>query len=152
MLEEKAVTTTTSTITYTIGDDVITQQTSGGTSQHLLYDGHGSTRQLVDSSGTIIDAFSYDAYGVKLGGNPTRSSPVATSLRYAGEYYDKDMMQYNLRARWYDFLNGRFNQLDPYAGNNEDPQSLHKYLYCHANPINGIDPSGRKTWFLWAKY
>lgn len=24
----------------------------------------------------------------------------------------------------------------------QDPQSLHKYLYCHANPVNGIDPSG----------
>lgn len=49
---------------------------------------------------------------------------------------------YYLRARYYDPLNGRFNQLDPYAGNNQDPQSLHKYLYCHANPVNGIDPSG----------
>jgi hypothetical protein len=24
-----------------------------------------------------------------------------------------------------------------------DPQSLHKYLYCHANPVNAIDPSGQ---------
>jgi len=34
--------------------------------------------------------------------------------------------------------------MDPYAGNTSDPQSLHKYLYCHANPVNGIDPSGRE--------
>jgi hypothetical protein len=49
---------------------------------------------------------------------------------------------YNLRARYYDPLNGRFNQMDPFAGNTHDPQSLHKYLYCHDNPINGNDPSG----------
>jgi len=32
--------------------------------------------------------------------------------------------------------------LDPFAGNFEDPQSLHKYLYTHGDPVNGIDPSG----------
>ena len=25
----------------------------------------------------------------------------------------------------------------------QDPQSLHKYLYVHGDPINGVDPSGR---------
>jgi Holliday junction resolvase-like predicted endonuclease len=37
---------------------------------------------------------------------------------------------------------GRFNRLDTFAGNMQDPQSLHKYLYCHASPVNGIDPTG----------
>jgi RHS repeat-associated protein len=132
------------TITYTIGDDVISQHSASVGAEHLLYDGHGSTRQLTDNDGTnvVVDSFGYDAYGVLLGGNPTRSSPAATSLLYTGEYYDNDMMQYNLRARWYDTLNGRFNQLDPYAGNIQDPQSLHKYLYAHCDPVNNIDPSG----------
>ncbi|MFA7486382.1 MAG: RHS repeat-associated core domain-containing protein, partial [Phycisphaerae bacterium] len=51
--------------------------------------------------------------------------------------------QYYNRARWYNPLIGLFNQVDPYSGNTSDPQSLHKYLYCHANPVNAIDPSGR---------
>ncbi|MCS7338996.1 MAG: hypothetical protein NZ739_12315, partial [Verrucomicrobiae bacterium] len=29
-----------------------------------------------------------------------------------------------------------------FAGNNFDPQSLHKYAYCHCDPVNGTDPSG----------
>ena len=33
--------------------------------------------------------------------------------------------------------------MDDYSGNYSDPQSLHKYLYCHANPINATDPSGK---------
>jgi len=49
---------------------------------------------------------------------------------------------YYLRARYYNPQNGRFNRIDPFSGNYSDPQSLHKYLYCHANPINAIDPSG----------
>jgi hypothetical protein len=33
--------------------------------------------------------------------------------------------------------------LDSFAGNIEVPQSIHKYLYAHANPINNVDPSGQ---------
>jgi len=32
--------------------------------------------------------------------------------------------------------------MDPWAGDTFDPQSLHKYAYGHADPVNGIDPSG----------
>ena len=77
-----------------------------------------------------------------LGGNPESSSPAGTSLLYAGEHFDTDSQNYYLRARWYDSLSGRFNRMDPYAGNNQDPQSLHKYLYAHCNPVMNIDPSG----------
>jgi len=66
---------------YVIGDDVLAQAqgTPTATMQFLLYDGHGSTRQLIDSDGsTINDDYSYDAYGVMLGGNP--ATPAATNL------------------------------------------------------------------------
>jgi hypothetical protein len=33
--------------------------------------------------------------------------------------------------------------MDTTEGNQEDPLSLHKYLYCQNDPVNGIDPSGR---------
>jgi RHS repeat-associated protein len=104
-----------------------------------LYDGQGSTRQLVDNNEDVKDAYSYDGYGVMLGANP---ASAATSLLYTGEMYDGSASMYYLRARWYDQQTGRFNRMDPFAGNTEDPQSLHKYLYCHANPVNGIDSSG----------
>jgi len=77
-----------------------------------------------------------------LGGNPTRANPAATSLLYTGERFDNDAQQYYLRARYYDTSTGRFNRMDPYAGKKSDPQSLHKYLYCHANPVNATDQNG----------
>jgi RHS repeat-associated protein len=89
----------------------------------------------------IDEYYSYDAYGVVLSGNPTPANPAATNLLYTGEQWDTSAQSYYLRARYYDPLNGRFNRTDPYPGNAHDPQSLHKYLCCHANPVNGLDPT-----------
>jgi RHS repeat-associated protein len=57
--------------------------------------------------------------------------------------FDNQLQQYYLRARWYNPTTGRFNRIDPFAGNTHDPQSLHKYLYAHCSPIMNVDPSGR---------
>jgi len=32
--------------------------------------------------------------------------------------------------------------MDTFEGHQEDPLSLHRYLYCQVNPVNGWDPSG----------
>jgi RHS repeat-associated protein len=77
---------------------------------------------------------------------PGYVSTQATSLLYAGEYFDSDSQHYYNRARWYNPLTGLFNRVDPFAGNLNDPQSLHKYLYCHADPVMGIDPTGQMTY------
>ena len=133
---------------YVIGHDVIAQAVSTdigvngtpswGTAEYLLYDGHGSTRQLQKADETILEVYAYDAYGVNL----DSSTSSLTSLQYAGEMWDNDAGHYYNRARWYNPANGRFNRVDPFAGFNRDPQSLHKYIYVHNNPINGTDPSG----------
>jgi RHS repeat-associated protein len=69
----------------------------------------------------------------------------ATSLLYSGEQFDSSLQQYHLRARNYNQANGQFTTLDPYSGNLHDPQSLHKYAYCHTDPVNGVDPSGEMS-------
>jgi hypothetical protein len=48
------------------------------------------------------------------------------------------------QARYLNPNTGRFQTMDSYEGNTQDPASLHKYLYAHANPVNGIDPSGQR--------
>jgi len=79
------------------------------------------------------------------GGNPALGAPSVTSFFYAGEYFDTDSQHYYNRVRWYNPLNGRFNRVDPFSGSPQDPQSLHKYLYVHCNPVNNIDPTGKMT-------
>jgi RHS repeat-associated protein len=141
---------------YTIGDDVLSQsvhttivdpQLPTGTAtyqqaSYFLYDGHGSTRQLANSQGSVTAQYAYDSYGVMLGQTSGAQQRQATSLLYSGEQFDTSLQQYHLRARNYNQANGQFTTLDPYAGNIYDPQSLHKYAYCHTDPVNAVDPSG----------
>ncbi len=136
------------TKTYIIGDDIIGEANNSGTFKFYLYDGQNSVRHHSDNSGNLkvynytggsCDTFSYDAYGHRV--DPLQDV-VSDTLLYTGEMYDSSAEMYYLRARYYNPLNGRFNQEDRFAGSQQDPQSLHKYLYCHANPVNFIDPSG----------
>jgi RHS repeat-associated protein len=83
--------------------------------------------------------YSYDAFGNAIGFDPATSK---TEYLYSGEQFDPKIGQQYLRQRYYDPSTGRFNRLDPFFGNLNDPQSLHKYLYTHANPLNLFDPTG----------
>jgi hypothetical protein len=49
---------------------------------------------------------------------------------------------YYLRARYYQPSQGRFWTMDTYQGDQEDPLSLHKYLYAGDDPVDNDDPSG----------
>jgi RHS repeat-associated protein len=129
-------------ITYIIGRNKIAQITvKNGTEQELYftYDGHGSTRVLTDLAGAILELYAFDAYGNAIGFDP---SVALTEFLYSGEQFDSKIGQQYLRARYYDPTTGRFNRIDPFFGNLDDPLSLHKYLYCHDDPINGVDTNG----------
>jgi len=45
-------------------------------------------------------------------------------------------------ARWMDPNTGRFQTMDPYEGDQESPQTLHRYAYAGDDPVNKIDPRG----------
>ncbi len=138
VLEETQLETATEAVQrrriFTLGLDVISQQdahTAYGSPLFFLYDGHGSTRALTylgdyTMEGGLLVAgqlFRYDAYG-----NPIDFDPTAayTNLLYSGEHLDTATNQQYLRARYYDLATGRFNRLDPFAGNLQDPASLHR--------------------------
>ena len=67
------------------------------------------------------------------------------SGRLLGEQYDTDLGMYFLRARYMETDRGRFWNQDTFEGFNSSPATLHKYLYVHGDPVNGIDPSGNIT-------
>lgn len=133
--------TTNLTLTraYTYGLSIISQRLIGTSTNFYGMDGHGNVRYLFSTNGAITDTFRYDAYGILIdnygAGTPNRHW-------YCGEEWDADLGMYYLRARYYQPATGRFWTMDSYEGDNEDPQSLHKYLYCSCNPVGRKDASG----------
>ena len=87
----------------------------------------------------ITDTYEYDAFG-----NPvTTSGSTPNTMLYRGEQFDPDLWLYYLRARYYNFVTGRFLSRDPEDGDYTNPATLHKYLYAHGDPVNAKDPTGR---------
>lgn len=127
---------------YTFGLNRISQSQGSGTSFYG-YDGHGSVRLLMDSTGAITDRYDYDAFGNLI--NQTGSTP--NLYQYSGEQNDPNLAFYYLRARYLSQSTGRFWTMDSDDVNEQDPEqpiTLHKYLYADANPSNVIDPSGHQ--------
>jgi len=117
-----------------------------GETENYGYDGLGSTRFLIQGSGTawqLADSYAYDAYGIPLT-PPGSIGTTRNHYRYTGEQWDADLKLYYLRARYYSPYDGRFITMDSFEGHENDPLSLHKYLYAHANPVNGTDPTGHE--------
>ncbi|MBN9692809.1 MAG: hypothetical protein J0M24_21400 [Verrucomicrobia bacterium] len=144
VVEEKTGTTPTTLVrAYTYGLDLISQQRDGSSAQVSFYgyDGLGSVKFLLSTSGAVTDTYTYDAWGnliASVGSTPN-------TYRYTGEQWDANLGLYYLRARYLHPELGRFHSRDTYEGSIGDPLSLHTYLYASANPVNNIDPSGHFT-------
>jgi RHS repeat-associated protein len=131
----------TVTRTYGYGLERISENqiiSSAWTPSFYGYDGHGSVRQLTNSTGAVTDTYDYDAFGNLI--NSTGSTP--NNYLFAGEQYDPALSLYYNRARYLNTTTGRFWSMDFHEGDLSSPASLHRYLYASANPINRVDPSG----------
>jgi RHS repeat-associated protein len=78
----------------------------------------------------------WSPYGEEIGG-------AQAGLGFPGEWFDAAVGMTYLRARWYDNRLGRFAQADVWEGEISTPQTLQRYGYGLANPINFVDPSGQ---------
>ncbi len=129
---------------YIIGDRILAQNDALGTAW-LLPDGHGSTRLLTDSSGSVTDRFLYDAWGNLRTPQPTGLSPLRTSHLYTGEHFDSFLGLQYLRARWYAPTLGAFTRMDPATSSLGIGPFLHNYSYALGTPTQYTDPSGKMT-------
>ena len=124
------------TAQYTYGPMRISQRRTA--TSFYGYDAGGSVRQLFDNTGTITDKYSYDAFGSTV----SQTGSTVNEFQYRGEQNDASLQMYYLRARYYRPQTGRFLSQDSYEGDDEEPVSLHKYLYANADPVDGMDPTG----------
>ncbi|MEI7733399.1 MAG: RHS repeat-associated core domain-containing protein [Verrucomicrobiota bacterium] len=138
VLEELTTVGATPSRLYTHGLDMISQRQSDGTTSFFGYDGNGNTRFLTSAAGAVTDTYTYEAFGVGIAG----TGSTANNYLFAGEQYDSSLGFYYLRARYLNPGMGRFWTRDPFGGRRQEPDTLHKYLYCSDDPINRHDPSG----------
>ena len=138
VVEEYAGASTAPSARYDYGDDLI-RVDHATVASYYLFDGIGSTRQLVNLSSTVTDSYGYSAFGELA----SHTGSTANPFLFNAQQFDQASGDYYLRARYYDQSNGRFISQDPYGGSNGDPVSLHRYLYANDDPLGYHDPSGR---------
>jgi len=130
---------------YTYGNSLISMDDLTGTPVMHFYgkDGTGSVRFLMDSAGSITDTYDYDAFG-NLTNQTHTGTPTNNVYLYDGEQFDPDLGQYYLRARYLNQVIGRFQNMDNDEGNNNNPLSMHKYLFSANDPVDKADPGGNQ--------
>ena|GEM_PF-1713006 len=105
-----------------------------------LHDRLGSVRQLVNTSGNVVNSYTYDPWGNAF---PSETSEtVDNDIEFANYHWDDTVGMYYLNARWYDPVILRFTGRDPVRGGFREPLTLHAYLYCMNDPLNATDPTG----------
>jgi RHS repeat-associated protein len=103
----------------------------------LLPDRLGSTRDLVDNTGTVRNHIIYDAFGKVI----FQTHPeVGTRYFYTGREFDTETGLYYYRARYYDPRTGEFLSEDPHRLNKN---TANLYRYVKNNPVSAIDPTGK---------
>jgi RHS repeat-associated protein len=116
--------------------------TGGGDFGFALPDLHGNfAAAMADDAATVSDAFRYDGYGHLL---DEATSTLPTPWRFQGKPLLSEVGEdlYDFESRAYDPGTGTFTQLDTFAGAVQNPLTLNRFLYAHANPTTLIDPDG----------
>ena len=164
--------TVTDTYLYVYNGSQLSQMTKNGQTLNFFYDGagrpayftygsatyyyvtnlQGDVIAILDSTGTVVVNYHYDAYGVLLQTGGTMATTLGTlnPLTYRGYVYDHETGLYYLQSRYYNPVIKRFISADgQIAGIGGDVNGYDLYEYCFNNPVNMSDSAG--NWPNWAK-
>ena len=97
---------------------------------------------ILDSSGTSVAAYTYNAWGKLLSSSGEMSD--VNPLRYRGYYYDAELEMYYLKSRYYDPEICRFINADEVTllGVDGSFSSFNLFVYCKNYPVITSDPDG----------
>jgi RHS repeat-associated protein len=105
-------------------DMLLARRDSSGSVAWYLTDHLATVRDLVNTTGTLLDHISYSAYGkVNAETNPSNGD----RFKFTGYQYDSDVGLYHARARSYDSTTGRFISADPVSFSAGDA-NLYRYV------------------------
>jgi len=122
------------------GLGLISKVTSLGTYFQYHFDARGSTIALTEASQTLVNRYSYDAFGSLVSTQEQEPNP----FKYTGQFgvYSEPLGLFFASRRFYDASLGRFLTKDPADPRYGDSQVLNQFVYALNNPILFIDPSG----------
>ncbi len=114
----------------------------------------GSPVIVTDETSTTTQKIKSDAWGVRTTNSYIPDAVLPTTLGYTGHKYDSDSNLTYAHARYLSNDNKVWLSHDPYSINNftngtwlMNPQIQNSYSYSSNNPVNMIDPDGKKpTW------
>jgi len=122
---------------------------AGGVSTYHHPD-HLSARVSTDSNGNTARTFGHFPFG-----ELWYETGTASKWKFASYERDSESGNDYAMARAYVNRLGRFSSPDPLAGSLLNPQSLNRYSYAQADPIDLMDPLGLDTVIyidVWAPY
>jgi RHS repeat-associated protein len=109
---------------------------------YAVKDHLGSVQALVNVSGSVVESYTYDAWGVttikNAGGAVITTSAYGNRYMFQGREYSTSTGLYNFRARWYAPTIGRWLSKDPIGLEG----GLNLYAFCGNNAVNFRDPGG----------
>lgn len=111
-----------------------------GTKYAYIYSLQGDVLGLIDSSGTEVVGYNYNAWGETLSVTGTLASTLGNfqPFRYRGYIYDYETGLYYLRSRYYNPVWCRFINADSVVKGN-------LYCYCDNNSVMNTDKNGFET-------
>ncbi|GHU64363.1 hypothetical protein FACS1894123_08890 [Bacteroidia bacterium] len=133
---------------------VYIRQNGAWSLHYILRDYLGSITHVTNSSGSVVQELSYDAWGRLR--NPANQTAYALGQEptlflgrgYTGHEHLPQFGLINMNARLYDPAIGRFLLPDPFVQMPDFSQNFNRYSYCLNNPFKYVDPSGEIVWFV----
>ena len=118
--------------------------TYDGAEYFYLKNAQGDVTGLVNSSGTQVVAYTYDAWGNPLSTTGTMADTLGNlnPFRYRGYFYDTETGLYYLQSRYYNPETGRFINADGYVSTGQGTVGNNMFTYCGNNPQSRADPRG----------
>jgi RHS repeat-associated protein len=133
-----ATTTTESRFIHGPGIDEPLAMVRGGQNYFYHADGLGSIVAITDQNQTIVQKYSYEAFGLPTPQDPSYRQPYTFTARE----WDRETGLFFYRTRYYDPMEGRFISKDTIGFGGGD---VNLYRYVENNPINIIDPNGLRA-------
>ena len=119
-----------------------------GVKYTYIYNLQSDVVALLDSNGTAVVKYRYDAWGKPTSKTGDLASTLGTvqPFRYRSYVLDEDTGLYYLRSRYYASTTARFLNIDSCIATSFLSAGLNAFAYCCNDPANQIDHDGCLIW------